>query len=120
MARYKKINQKQFEALCSIQCTKEEICSVLGVSEKTLNSWCKEIYEENFSLVFEQKRNGGKASLRRTQWKIAETNPTMAIFLGKQYLGQADQAKIQSENINTNINPMEGLTTDELKKLIKD
>ncbi|MBQ0061347.1 MAG: hypothetical protein KBT15_06205 [Bacteroidales bacterium] len=29
-------------------------------------------------------------SLRRSQMKMAETNPTMAIWLGKQYLGQKD------------------------------
>ena len=36
----------------------------------------------------------GKASLRRTQFKIAEKgNANMAIFLGKQYLGQTDKAE---------------------------
>ena len=35
MARKKFINQKQFETLCEIQCTKDEICSVLDVSDKT-------------------------------------------------------------------------------------
>ena len=29
-------------------------------------------------------------SLRRTQFKLAEHNTSMAIFLGKQYLGQKD------------------------------
>jgi hypothetical protein len=29
-------------------------------------------------------------SLRRAQFKLAETNASMAIFLGKQYLGQKD------------------------------
>ena len=92
MARPKKIiNQKQFEALCSIQCTKEEICNVLGVTEKTLNNWCKEIYGNSFSLVFAEKRDLGKVSLRRTQWKAAEKgNITMQIWLGKQILKQSE------------------------------
>ena len=60
-----KISQVMFENLCAIQCTKEEICSVLDISEKTLNSWCNEIYGENFSLVFDKKRQYGKSSLRR-------------------------------------------------------
>lgn len=84
------ISKNAFESLCAIQCTKEEICSVLDVSEKTLNSWCNSEYGENFSPVFAKKRHNGNASLRRTQWKLAEKNATMAIWLGKQYLGQKD------------------------------
>lgn len=84
------INKKQFEALCAIQCTQEEILSVLDMTDKTLNSWCKSTYGLNFSDVFKQKRQGGKASLRRMQWKLAENNVTMGIWLGKQYLGQSD------------------------------
>ena len=87
----KKISQKQFESLCAIQCTKEEICNVLDVTEKTLNNWCKETYGEGFSLVFNKKRALGKASLRRNQWKLAEKgNSTMQIWLGKQILKQSE------------------------------
>ena len=92
MARPKKrISQKQFESLCAIQCTKEEICDVLDVTEKTLNNWCKESYGEGSSLVFSKKRALGKASLRRNQWKLAEKgNSTMLIWLGKQILKQSE------------------------------
>ena len=44
----------------------------------------------SFSEVFRQKREGGKASLRRMQWRLAERNAAMAIFLGKNILGQRD------------------------------
>ena len=44
----------------------------------------------NFSEVFKQKRGVGKISLRRHQWRLAEKNANMAIWLGKQYLGQSD------------------------------
>ena len=48
-------------------------------------------------------------SLRRTQFKLAEKNPTMAIFLGKQYLGQRDNIEVKAENTNriTIINDLE-------------
>ena len=36
------------------------------------------------------KKEGGKIALRRYQLQQAEKNPTMAIWLGKQYLGQRD------------------------------
>ena len=86
----KEIDQKQFENLCGLQCTEEEICGVLSCDEATLNRWCKETYGVGFSQIYKEKRQGGKASLRRQQFKIAETNATMAIWLGKQYLGQTD------------------------------
>ena len=86
----KQINQSQFEAMCSIQATEEEICLVLGVSDKTLNRWCKDTYRLGFSEVFRQKRAIGKISLRRAQFQLAQKSAAMAIWLGKQWLGQKD------------------------------
>lgn len=86
----KEIDSKIFENLCKLQCTREEICSFLDVTDKTLETWCKRTYGECFSLVFAKKREGGKISLRRAQFRLAEKNAAMAIFLGKQYLGQSD------------------------------
>ena len=102
MARPRKeIKQSQFESLCAIQCTEEEICDVLGVTDKTLTRWCKEIYGKSFSEIFREKRNLGKTSLRRYQWKQVENgNTTMLIWMGKQLLKQSenpvlDMAKIK-------------------------
>ena len=47
----------------------------------------------NFSEVFKEKRGLGKISLRRNQFRLAEKSATMAIWLGKQYLGQKDQVE---------------------------
>ena len=101
MARPRKeIDQKQFENLCGLQCTLEEICGWFGVTDKTLNSWCKRTYSESFSEVFRQKRSMGKISLRRSQWRLAEKNASMAIWLGKQYLGQKDIVEVGVEKDN--------------------
>ena len=86
----KEINQKLFENLCGIQCTEAEICGVLGCSEDTLNRWCKRTYKMTFADTYKSKSQVGKSSLRRAQWKLAEKNASMAIWLGKQYLGQRD------------------------------
>lgn len=94
--KQEKIDKKQFEELCKIQCTQEEICSVLGIDHKTLDSWCHSTYDMKFSQVFKEKRQGGKASLRRMQWKLAEKNATMGIWLGKNYLEQKDN--VQADN----------------------
>jgi hypothetical protein len=45
----------------------------------------------SFTEYYKQKSSKGKMSLRRRQFQMAETNPTMAIWLGKQYLGQTDK-----------------------------
>lgn len=86
----KEIDKKIFENLCALQCTEVEILDWFEISEKTLNSWCKRTYGKTFSQVFREKRGTGKISLRRTQWHLAEKSASMAIWLGKQYLGQSD------------------------------
>lgn len=86
----KQIDPAQFESLCEIMCTKEEICGVLKITDKTLDRWCRETYKENYSEVYKKASANGKKSLRRIQFKLAEKNASMAIFLGKNYLGQRD------------------------------
>lgn len=92
------IDKKMFENMCGLQCTKDEICCILDIDEKTLTRWCKDTYGEGFSDVFKKKSKVGLMSLRRTQFKIAEKNASMAIFLGKQYLGQKDIVETQISN----------------------
>jgi len=81
---------EQFEALCKIQCSKADICAVMDVSEKTLDRLVREKYRLTFEEAQSRFRAYGKATLLRTQFKLAERNPSMAIWLGKQYLGQQD------------------------------
>lgn len=86
----KEFNREIFEGLCEIQCTRNEICSVLKVDVKTLYRMIKDEYGENFSTVYRKYSENGKSSLRRAQFELAKRNPTMAIWLGKQYLGQRE------------------------------
>ena len=107
-----RIDKKQFENLCGLQCTLMEICDFFEVEDDTLNAWCKKTYGTTFSEVFKVKRGKGQISLRRMQWKLAEKNPTMAIFLGKQYLGQKDKIEYTDDgmkSINENINNIANL-----------
>lgn len=98
MARPRKeIDRKQFESLCALQCTKDEICGFFDLTDKTLESWCRRTYGNGFSDVFREKRGLGKISLRRSQWRLAEKNASMAIWLGKQYLGQKDEMNSTAE-----------------------
>lgn len=99
MARpHKPIDRTTFEKLCGLQCTKIEICDFLDITDKTLDSWCKREYGKRYSEVYEQKRAAGKITLRRYQLHLAEKNASMAIWLGKNWLGQKD---IPDETIDT-------------------
>ena len=95
-----KIDWPMVDKMLHIQCIGEEIASVIGVSYDTLERACKRDHGMKFADYSEQKRMGGRASLRRMQWKTADSgNPTMQIWLGKQMLGQRD--KIEQDNTSS-------------------
>lgn len=95
----KEINKEAFEKLCAIMCTEEEICGVFGITDKTLTRWCNETYGMNFSDTFKVYSADGKISLRRKQFKLADRSAAMAIFLGKQYLGQTDNPNEEPDEV---------------------
>ena len=86
----KEIDNKIFENLCGLQCTLEEIAGVFDCSVDTIERWCKREYGETFADTYKKHSAKGKMSLRRAQFKLAEKSAAMAIFLGKNYLGQKD------------------------------
>ena len=77
------IDEEKVHELAKLHCTYEEIAAVMGCSTDTLS--------RRFADYIEKGREEGKTSLRRAQFKKAlEGNPTMLIWLSKQYLGQQD------------------------------
>lgn len=90
----KEIDKDLFEEYCECQCTEEEIASFFRCSVDTISRFCKTTYKESFAEVYKKLSEGGKTSLRRKQWKLAETSAPMAIWLGKQYLGQRDSTEV--------------------------
>lgn len=84
------IDKEQFTKLCSMFCTEEEIASFFNCSVDTVERWCKRELDETFAEAYKKGSALGKMSLRRTQFKWAEKSPAMAMFLGKNYLGQSD------------------------------
>lgn len=78
----------QIRALGRIQATVEEVASVLRVSERTLQNFFAAHPEAK--LAHEEGKYEGHASLRRKQFAMADKNASMAIWLGKQYLGQRE------------------------------
>lgn len=100
----KEFDKKAFADLVGLGCTQEEICwyfrdetgKVANID--TLSRWCKRTFGVNFQEYF--KQNGFmmlKIRLRRNQFKLSEKNAAMAIFLGKNYLGQKDSFEYEDD-----------------------
>lgn len=93
MARPKiKLDYELIIKLSHIQCTQVEIASMLEVSVDTLQR------DKKFCGIYKKGIEEGKMSLRRLQWKLVNKgNVTMAIWLGKQYLGQKDKQEFSGD-----------------------
>lgn len=90
------IDKKMFEDLCGLWCTKEEIAGYFKCSIDTIERWVKRTYDnKTFTDVFNQYCTNGQISLRRNQLRLSERSAAMAIFLGKQYLGQSDCSEVE-------------------------
>ena len=102
----KEFDKKTFEDLCSLGCSQEEICWFFR-DEKgkpanidTLSRWCVRTYKMTFQEYFKKTGLMGlKIKLRRNQFKLSEKSAAMAIFLGKQYLGQKDTPDINLADV---------------------
>lgn len=102
MGRPKKdFDKKVFQDLVGLGCTQEEICWFFrdetgkSANVDTLTRWCKREFGMTFQEYFRQ--NGCmalKIQLRRNQINLSKSSASMAIFLGKNYLGQTDHVEI--------------------------
>lgn len=93
----KEFDKKAFVDLMGLGCTQEEICwwfrdeNGKSANADTLSRWCLRTFGQNFQDY--SRENGGmylKIRLRQNQLKLSEKSAAMAIFLGKNMLGQKD------------------------------
>jgi hypothetical protein len=83
----------QLEKLCSMLCTDVEIAGYLGVSVRTIE---KKRKCPEFAEVMNRGEAKGRISVRRHQFQLLEKgNASIAIWLGKQVLGQRDVTPIE-------------------------
>ena len=82
------IDLVQLEKLCSLQCTDEELAAWFGMSPTTI---ARRRRNPEFAEAIERGRARGRISVRRAQMKLlASGNPSIAVWLGRQLLGQRD------------------------------
>ena len=80
----KPIDEKVLANLSQINCTQEEIASILGISARTL--------QRRYADLIEVNKNKGKASLRKRMYeKAMKGNDKLMIWLSKQYLNMTDR-----------------------------
>ena len=98
----KSYDKKVFVDLIGIGCGADEICwffrddSGKPANIDTLSRWCV----REFGCTFQdyRRQNGAmflKIQLRKNQIALSKTSAAMAIFLGKNYLGQADEPVVK-------------------------
>ena len=109
MAR-SRIKLSAIRSLAKLQCTQGEACGFLGISPITFKKILKT--DERARKAWEDGHKEGCVSLRRKQWRLAAKHAGMAIFLGKQYLGQTDV--VVTEHTGKDGGPIQ---TFDLKKL---
>lgn len=93
------IDWGQFDKLCAMQSTQEEIAGWFNCSVDTIDRAVKRQFKKPFAEVFAQKRRAGRVSLRRALFQNAlDGNPTMQIWLSKQHLEMSDkiEQKVQA------------------------
>lgn len=86
------IDIKKFELLCLLpDVSLAFLAEFFECSEDTIERFVKKNYEKSFAEYKNKRKAIFKAKLLSTQIKLAEKSAAMAIFLGKNYLGQSDR-----------------------------
>lgn len=92
------INIREFEDLVALGCSEQEVrwffrdAEGNPASKAKLYNFCKKNFDMTFKQYSEQFGTLGlKLSVRRNQLALSEKSSAMAIFLGKNYLGQREQ-----------------------------
>jgi hypothetical protein len=113
----RELDWEQVRVLAEDHCTADEIAGYVGISLRTLERRCQEIYNTSIHRFIKQYRNRGKANLRSIQFGLASLNASMAKHLGIQYLGQSDKVIINKEEEQEEKYDYTKLTNEELETL---
>lgn len=87
----------QIEAFGTVGATHQEMADYFGVNVRTIERY---MADENSDIcrVYKGALSKAKLSFRRTQMALAQQgNATMAIWLGKTFLGQRDVTEVKQD-----------------------
>jgi hypothetical protein len=83
------ITTEAIKRLAMLLCTEEEAAGFFGISVSKFKKLLAT--DRKVRKAWRVGMESGKISLRRKQMRLASTSAAMAIFLGKNYLGQQDK-----------------------------
>jgi len=110
----KEIDWSQFEKLCALHCTLEEITAFFEISDDTIERACKRHYKKSFAEISREKRGLGKLSLRRKMYETAmRGDKTLMIWLSKNYMGMTDKLETNQQIEQKTINLSYDIKKDE-------
>ena len=103
------------EELSSLSCFQEDAAKVVGTATTTFKR--RLARDEELAEVWERGRARAKMSLRMKQFKLASRSAAMAIFMGKNYLGQSSEPLLPKERPEQPRIDYERLSADEMVQL---
>ncbi len=114
----KEIDQTLLENYLKLYPTEAELSHLMNCDIDTLAKYIKKTYGVTFPELRDKMFTATKTAIKRAQFKkaIEGENPTMLIWVGKQYLSQSDQIKLDVNATTTNFNLSYKLDSDEDKK----
>lgn len=95
-----KIIKDDFERLCGLFCTLDDVSGWFKCSPDTIERWVKRTYKETFADILKRYSSSAKVSLRRKQLELANRGSVpLLIWLGKQHLNQKDKHELSADDV---------------------
>lgn len=95
-----KIIKDDFERLCGLFCTLDDVSGWFKCSPDTIERWVKRTYKETFADILKRYSSSAKVSLRRKQLELANRGSVpLLIWLGKQHLNQKDKHELSTDDV---------------------
>ena len=108
------IDKQKFESIVRLGLSTEELIEFFMVNSGQLWQWIKVTYDTRSPLVLLKKmRVEGKIDFLAKQRKLAEKNPAMSIWFGKNYYEQSDEKESNTEADYEDLNPLINLLKDD-------
>lgn len=108
------IDKAKFESIVRLGLSDEELMQFFMVSSGQLYGWVKLVYDTRSPMVLLKKiRVEGKIDFMAKQRKLAEKNPAISIWLGKNYYNQAEEKETDKTDDFEDLNPLINLLKDD-------
>lgn len=97
----KEIDWEELKKLSSLPIRQEDVAWVMDLSVDTLSRAIKRKLKMTFAEYMDKNRSKFRINLLAKQYEIAmKGNPTMLIWLGKNYLEQSEPKDVNHEDIS--------------------